>query len=233
MNPDSVRDKVRRVFGHHDSFSQTFLGHTSHRVKALGIRVSGGDDLQQLQVARGVKEVRPQKVRTDRRGEKIGQGCDRKSRGVGAQDRSGSQNRSQALVKRFLDLQIFRDRLDYPVKPRKIFEVVLQIPRGNQVSIPGAVKCRRFRGKCSLFPLGGQAIAYLGVSKGKLLLFFLRCQNRGNQIQQESWNSSVGQLSSNGATHNTGSQYCHLSNLFFHRVPCFFEVIEQGHNTMK
>ena len=133
MLPKRLAMKFGRVLAEHDALAQHVLAEARHELEHLGRVSRVRDDLQQLQPARRVEEVRPQEVLLERLPPRP-----RPSPGSGC--RRCCWRRSSWLL-RTASMRSNRDRLissfstidlDDPVGLRQQVEIVLQVAEGDQ-----------------------------------------------------------------------------------------------------
>src|SRR5690606_21190328 len=82
-----------------------------------------------------VEEVGNQEIFAERFIKPVNQLLERNGRGVRRDDRAFLAHGFDLFIKVVLDLQVFKNDLDNPVDIGKVFEVVLDIARGNQLGI--------------------------------------------------------------------------------------------------
>ena len=84
------------------------------------------DDLEQVEVARRIEEVRAQPALPEPLGASLGDGAQRNAGRVGADDRVARDVRFDAREQRLLDVEPFDDRFDDPVGRRQSPEVLVE-----------------------------------------------------------------------------------------------------------
>src|SRR5262249_55620909 len=55
---DAVGDEIRRVLAGNNAFAQTFIGEGRDEFENRRIRFGAGDDLEEMQISRGIEKVR-------------------------------------------------------------------------------------------------------------------------------------------------------------------------------
>src|SRR5215211_7578521 len=124
--PEPVPDEVRRVLRDDAALAQNPLPEVAHEPDDLGVGLSGWDDLQELQVARRVEEVRTEKASPEALTTALGYLVQRYAGGVGGDDRVIFGDTFQPLDNGFED----------PVSAGDPVEVVLEVAQRDPVYHP-------------------------------------------------------------------------------------------------
>ena len=138
MEPEVIGDEVRRVFRNDDAFAQPVIRELPDGLDDRRIRVRCRNQLEQMQIAGRVEEVR-----AEPRSAKLGRpafrkGGNRDSRCVGADDRVRSPVLLDASEERALDVETLHDRFDHPVRAGDRGEILVEAPGAHQrVRAPG------------------------------------------------------------------------------------------------
>ncbi len=88
-NTDAVGHEIRRVFGTHDAFAETGDQPRFQVVEQFRRGRLGGDQLDQMHVARRVEEVDAAELRAQRLGQTFGQAVDRQAGSIRGDDGLG------------------------------------------------------------------------------------------------------------------------------------------------
>ena len=139
-----------------------------------GLRAGPGNNFDQLQVARRVKEMRAGPVLLPFLGQALGDAAHGQTGGIRGDDGAGLANLRDAREQRALDLEIFRDDFDDPVRFGAEFQIVFEIAGDDAIFEAAREKCRGL-GFCG----GGKArahdaVADFGTCDGQARAFFPR-----------------------------------------------------------
>src|SRR3712207_446440 len=107
--------------------SQDPLPESPHEPDDLEIGVFGGYDLEELQVARRVEEVRAEEAPPEALATALGDPAQRYARGVGGDDRALSGDALNPLHQRPLGLEPLDDGFEDPVGLADALEIILEV----------------------------------------------------------------------------------------------------------
>ena len=198
----AVGDKVRRVLADDDALAQHILGKVLHAVDDCPIGVGRGDDLEQVQVARRVEEVRAEEARLELRRAPLGDDIDRDAGGVAADDGIRAGDLLDALHELLLRLRALHDYLDHPVAATdRGVEVILEVAHGDEAG--GALREKVGRLGLDHAVVAGldDAIAHLAIGEGQPGGALLGGQFGRDNVEQPRADTGVSQVSGNGGPH--------------------------------
>jgi hypothetical protein len=127
-----VGNEVRRVSRKDDTLAEPPVGATANQVDHLRQGIRDWDDLQQVQVARRVEEMRAQPALPEPEGPSLRNRAHRNTGRVGADDGVGRCHRLDARQQGLLDVEALDDRFDDPVGRRQRPEVLVEAARRDQ-----------------------------------------------------------------------------------------------------
>ena len=139
-------------------------------------------------------------------GQALGNAADGQAGGVRGDDRAGLANLRDAREQRALDLEIFRDDFDDPVRFGAELQIVFEIAR-NDAIFEAAREKRRGLGFCGGSEAGAHdSIADFGAGNGKPARLFLGAGLRRNDIEQRAPDAGIGDVRGDPRAHGSRAQ---------------------------
>ncbi len=129
---DAISNKVWPILGDDHTFAQTLVEKTKHRTRDFGFGPLGANQLDQMHVARRIKEVQPQKVRAKIFRASFGKLLERNSAGVRSNDCAGPAMLFNLFVKLALDCQILDDGFDDQITVFQLRQVVFKVSYADE-----------------------------------------------------------------------------------------------------
>ncbi len=130
--PDAIADEVGSILARHDAFAEVQIAECRDPVQDVAARFLAGDHLGEMEIARGIEEVRSQKVLPEVAIEALGDEGQRNSAGVGGDNRPRRAQGGDAAPQRAFDVEILRHGFDDPLAAADAAQIVLEIPRRDQ-----------------------------------------------------------------------------------------------------
>src|SRR5262245_46520603 len=112
---DVIRNEVGRVLGDDDAFTETHIRKGRNSLDNGWIRVGGRNDLQKVQIARGIEEMSAEPMTTKVRASSTCQDGDRYTGCVRRDDGAGASGSVNLFEQRLLDLDLLDHGFDDPV----------------------------------------------------------------------------------------------------------------------
>ena len=140
---DTVADEVRRVLGEHDALAQHPLGKGLHGCDYGGVGVGGGNDFEQPEIARRVKEVRAEEMLLEFSRAACGDLRDGNAGGVAAHDGVRFALALNLGHQGLFRLEVFEDGLDDPIGCGEQGQVVCGVARRDALGKLGQGKISR------------------------------------------------------------------------------------------
>ena len=187
---EAVGDKAGGVLGENHPACHAGLQKGGHRGDRVGVGVRRRDQLQKLEVARRIKEVRAEEALAERLGTTFGEKRDLKAARVGGDHRVEAEEGVDALEQRALGVEVFDDRLAHPIGLGHPFEVLAHAAQAHLRSGFGKQEMGRPR--------------VLGAGK-RLGRGF------GGHVEQRHLEAEIGQVRGDSASHRAGAQHAHAS----------------------
>src|SRR2546426_10401344 len=106
-----------------------------------------------------------------------------------------------------LDWQVFDDGLDDPVRLGDLEEVVVEVPDLDQLGPRWDEERRRLRMQRPLLARGGEPVADQRMLKHQAPAPFLVEQLGWPHVEQQDWDTRVGEVGGDGAAHDAGAQH--------------------------
>ncbi len=142
---EAVADEVRLVPGDHHAFTELARGELDHKRHQRGVGLFVRDYFQQVQVARRVEEVCPQKTPLKALVQPFGNRFNRQAGGVGGDNGALAHDFGQLRHQVLLDVQPLDDDLNHPIRIRHHVQIVVNVPGLDQRQIALAEQLRRAR----------------------------------------------------------------------------------------
>ncbi len=124
--------KFGRVLAYHHALSKAAVGELRHEPEDARVRVCAGDYLEQMQVARRIKEMGTQETASKLLGEALGDLLERNAAGIRRKDRPGLAHAIDALPESAFDVEILGNSLDDPIAIGDELQVMVEAARMNQ-----------------------------------------------------------------------------------------------------
>ena len=190
------------------------------RFDHFGARCGAGNDFDQLQVARRIKEMRAGPVLLQFVGQALGDAVPTgQAGGIGGDDRAGLATCGDAREQRALDLQIFGDDFDDPVGFGAELQIVFEIS-GDDAVLAG--RWREKRGGPRFHGSGqaraNDAVADFRAGHGEAALFFVGIGLGGSDIEQGAPDSGVGHVRGDARAHGARAEDDDFFDGSFHRA---------------
>ena len=200
---DSIGDEIGRVLRDHDTLAEHDVAELAHEVEhgRVGARVR--DQLEQMQVARRIEEVRTEEARAHRLGQDRRHIGDRKTRCIGGDDGAVFQVRGDALEQRALDVELLDDRFENPVALAQLLDVVFEIADRHATRARGRKECGRLRLRRALETRAREGVAVL--ARGRVALHL--GAGGWNDVEQQCRDSGVGEMRGERTPHHTRAQH--------------------------
>ena len=217
ISADAIGDEIWGILGDDDSLAEPVIAELGERFDHIGTRGRAGNDFNELEIARRIEKMRAGPVLLPFVGKSLGDAAHGQTGGVGGDDRSGLANFGDAREQCALDLEVFRDDFDDPVRFGAELQIVFKISRDDAV-FQAARKKRGGLGFCG----GSQArahdaIANFGTREGQPALCFLGGKLARDDIEQRAPNAGVGDVRGNSRAHGSGAQDHDFFDGSFHR----------------
>ena len=199
-NDRAVGDEVGRILGKHNALAQAVLAKAADELGHLRQGVRGGDDLQQLEVARRVEEVRAQEVLAEALRKALSDGSHGNAGRVGADDGIRRTHGIDALHELALDLQVLDDR---PRSPSRRFSTAAKsssrLPVVTSAACSGVKKLAGRDLRARSKPSRTMRLRTARVCQGQASCLLFRGELVGNDVQQSHRDAGVRQVGSNAA----------------------------------
>src|SRR5260370_15697048 len=122
-----ISDKIRPIFGRHDSLAQPLIEKTKYEAGDFRERPLGTDYLDEMQIARRIEKVDTEKVFTEIFGTSFRQEMNRDTARIRGDYRTRATMLFYAFVKGAFDVEIFDDCFNYQIAVFEFCKVVIEI----------------------------------------------------------------------------------------------------------
>jgi len=194
----AVGNEVGRVLGPHHAFAQGGGDKSFQPVHHLRVGGVGGNELDQLHVARRVEKVDAAKTRTQRIGQAGTERCNRQPRGVACHDGLRPYGAGDAAVQIELPVHALGDGLDDQIAALERLKIIFIVGWANQRGVFGHTQ--------------GGGLELLEVVNGALGDAALGGCGVG-QIKQQHRHLEVDQMRGDLRAHDASAENGHLANL--------------------
>ena len=190
----AVGDKGRGVLAEHGGLAQTVAAVGHKEVDQRRVAAPVGNDLQQRQVARWIKEVRAAEAGLKVFAPAFGEVANGDATRVRGNGRSGLAVLLHLGKDDLLDVEPLYDDFDDPVAPGDLGHVVFEVARGDALGKSLAIQRAG---------LGFDAGLEVAIGDGVAGTFF------GGKVEQEHVVTGLGEVAGNGAAHHAGAEDGH------------------------
>ena len=131
---DPIRNEIRRVFRDDHAFAEPPIAKLAQRLDYIRRRLRPWNQLDQLQIPRRIKKVRPSPVLLKLFGQTFCNQMHRQAGSIRRNNRARFAKLCNARQQISFDLQIFRDDFDNPVRLSASRQIVIEIPDSDPLS---------------------------------------------------------------------------------------------------
>ena len=191
VEADVIGDEVRRVLRDDDTLAESMIGKPRHALDDRAIGLGSRNDLEQMQVARRVEEMRAEPVTPEVVAASLGEGADRDARRVRRDDRSRPPRRIDAFEERALHVDALDDGFDDPVGAGDPREVVVETADRDERRGVGGEERIRLQRAGALQPVA---------------------RDVGREVEQQRRDAGVREMRGDLRPHRAGAQHRNRSN---------------------
>ena len=195
---DAIGDEIRGIFCGDDALAETAIAEFGERGENAGESSGTRYNLDQLQVARRVKEVRAGPVLLEFFGQALGDEMDRKAARVGGDDGAGLAELRDARKEFALDFEIFGDDFDDPIGFGDAREVIFEIADVDFFGERGREKRGGAGFFCGVDASADDLVAVCAWGVGP--------EVGRNDVEENAWEAGVGEMRGDASAHGASAE---------------------------